>query len=86
MGAIRTREEQEAIASTAEDSGEESATDEALIEYIKNNCNTVYHPLGSAAMLPEEDGGVVSPELRVYGTANLRVVCIFRSPGTLLDG
>ncbi|KAI0819515.1 GMC oxidoreductase [Trametes gibbosa] len=53
---------------------EQSATDEALIEYIKNNCATVFHPLGTAAMLPREDGGVVSPRLQVYGTANLRVV------------
>ncbi|KAI0828690.1 GMC oxidoreductase [Trametes gibbosa] len=53
---------------------EQSATDEALIEYIKSNCTTVFHPLGTAAMLPREDGGVVSPRLRVYGTANLRVV------------
>ncbi|EIW60103.1 GMC oxidoreductase [Trametes versicolor FP-101664 SS1] len=55
-------------------SPEQSATDEALVKYIKDNCNTVYHPIGSAAMLPREDGGVVSPDLRVYGTANLRVV------------
>lgn len=25
-------------------------------------------------MLPEKDGGVVGPRLRVYGTANVRVV------------
>ncbi|KAH9857111.1 GMC oxidoreductase [Lenzites betulinus] len=56
---------------------EQSATDEALIDYIKSNCTTVFHPLGSAAMLPREDGGVVSPRLRVYGTANLRVVSLF---------
>jgi choline dehydrogenase-like flavoprotein len=31
------------------------------------------HPLGTAAMLPESDGGVVDPEVRVYGTTNVRI-------------
>ncbi|KAI0707691.1 GMC oxidoreductase [Earliella scabrosa] len=49
-------------------------SDDVLVEYIKNTCSCVFHPLGSASMLPREDGGVVDPELRVYGTANVRVV------------
>ena len=48
-----------------------------LKEYIKNTCRPVFHPVGTAAMLPEEDGGVVDSKLKVYGTANLRVVCQF---------
>ncbi|KAI0709499.1 GMC oxidoreductase [Earliella scabrosa] len=56
---------------------EQSASDEALIEYIKNHCSCLYHPLGSASMLPREDGGVVDPTLKVYGTANVRVVSVF---------
>ena len=58
-------------------STEESANDEALTEYIKNNLSIVHHPLGTAAMLPKEDGGVVDSELKVYGTANVRVVSGF---------
>ncbi|KAI0709492.1 GMC oxidoreductase [Earliella scabrosa] len=52
---------------------EQSASDAALVEYIRNHCGCLYHPLGSAAMLPREDGGVVDPQLRVYGTVNVRV-------------
>ena len=33
-----------------------------------------YHPIGSAAMMSRELGGVVDPELKVYGTQNVRVV------------
>ncbi|KAL7907774.1 hypothetical protein GGI35DRAFT_67151 [Trichoderma velutinum] len=32
------------------------------------------HPIGTAAMLPRKLGGVVDPQLRVYGTKNVRVV------------
>ncbi|KAI0630490.1 GMC oxidoreductase [Trametes polyzona] len=58
------------VAPTAKD----CESDEALAEYAKNSFSPVWHPLGTVAMLPKEDGGVVSPELKVYGTANLRVV------------
>ncbi len=54
---------------------EDYRTDDSLKEYIKNGCGCVYHPLGTAAMMPQKDGGVVDPELRVYGTSNVRVVC-----------
>ncbi|KAI0780704.1 GMC oxidoreductase [Trametes elegans] len=49
-------------------------SDEALIEYVRENCNCFWHPIASASMLPQEDGGVVDPQLKVYGTANIRVV------------
>ena len=55
-------------------SPEEAASDEKLKEYIRQKVACVFHPLGTASMLPKEDGGVVNPELKVYGTANVRVV------------
>ncbi|KAK0441850.1 alcohol oxidase [Armillaria borealis] len=47
---------------------------DGLREFIKNTCSTVYHPIGTAAMMPRDLGGVVDNMLRVYGTDNLRVV------------
>jgi choline dehydrogenase len=42
--------------------------------WLANNTGTEYHPACSCAMLPESLGGVVGPDLRVHGTANVRVV------------
>ena len=50
---------------------------EALAEYVRRNCSCIFHPVGTAAMMKREDGGVVDADLRVYGTRNLRVVCVF---------
>lgn len=47
---------------------------EGLVEYAKQNARQIYHPVGTAAMMPREDGGVVNPRLKVYGTSSLRVV------------
>lgn len=33
-----------------------------------------YHNIGTASMMSKDLGGVVNPELKVYGTANVRVV------------
>ncbi|KAF2032262.1 alcohol oxidase [Setomelanomma holmii] len=43
-------------------------------EYVRRNTVTEYHPIGTCAMLPKGKGGVVSDELKVYGTSNVRVV------------
>ncbi|KAJ4382346.1 hypothetical protein N0V86_002680 [Didymella sp. IMI 355093] len=56
------------------DPGFDTQTDEQWEAYVKENVSTFYHPLGTCAMLPEEDGGVVDPDLKVYGVKNLRVV------------
>ncbi|KAK4560783.1 hypothetical protein LTR86_005362 [Recurvomyces mirabilis] len=51
-----------------------SSSDAKWEAYVRNNTNTFYHPVGTCAMLPRKDGGVVDPTLKVYGTSNLRVV------------
>ncbi|KXG51080.1 Glucose-methanol-choline oxidoreductase [Penicillium griseofulvum] len=43
-------------------------------DVVKDRLYTCFHPAGSCAMLPRENGGVVDSELKVYGTKNLRVV------------
>lgn len=49
-------------------------TDEEWAEYAREGMRTIYHYSGTCAMLSKEDGGVVDPRLRVWGTKNLRVV------------
>jgi hypothetical protein len=51
-----------------------NVTGAALQEAFRKSAGTEYHPLGTCAMLPQEDGGVVDTSLKVYGTANVRVV------------
>ncbi|KAJ6501838.1 GMC oxidoreductase [Mycena vulgaris] len=58
------------------DPGPECVTDEDIREYIKNTHTTTWHTVGSCSMLPREKQGVVDPELKVYGTNNLRIVDI----------
>jgi len=45
---------------------------------IEDHCrqwvSTCFHWIGTASMMPREKGGVVDPQLKVYGTSNLRVV------------
>lgn len=45
-----------------------------LLSYAKSHLDTEYHPIGTASMLPRNEGGVVDSSLKVYGTANVRVV------------
>jgi choline dehydrogenase-like flavoprotein len=42
--------------------------------YVRTALLTAWHPAGTAAMLPRALGGVVDPNLKVYGVSNLRVV------------
>lgn len=49
-------------------------TDDDWKKYALANTLSIYHPIGTAALLPEKDGGVVNPDLKVYGLKGLRVV------------
>ena len=49
-------------------------SDESWREWIQDSFTSVSHPIGTAAMMQRELGGVVDGRLRVYDTTNLRVV------------
>ncbi|KAJ5175434.1 CAZyme family AA3 [Penicillium canariense] len=47
---------------------------ETARELARDRIVAHYHVAGTTAMMPREKGGVVDPQLKVYGTQNLRVV------------
>ncbi|KAG6909386.1 hypothetical protein DXG01_000686, partial [Tephrocybe rancida] len=47
---------------------------EDLSEYIKAQAGYTNHIIGTALLAPRADGGVVDPNLKVYGTKNVYVV------------
>jgi len=51
-----------------------TADNETIMEIIRKGIQTEYHPSCSCPMLPFNMGGVVDPNLLVYGTQNLRIV------------
>jgi len=54
--------------------GPEVITDEQIESWLTSQASTQYHPIGTCAMLPKSQSGVVNAELQVYGTSNVRVV------------
>ncbi|KAH9899627.1 hypothetical protein C8Q73DRAFT_680554 [Cubamyces lactineus] len=54
--------------------GPDIQTDEEIAAWIKTVMSTTWHTASSCSMLPQENGGVVDPQLKVYGTEKLRVV------------
>ncbi|KAF6835304.1 Pyranose dehydrogenase 1-like protein 2 [Colletotrichum plurivorum] len=48
--------------------------EEAILAYVRQNTIPNWHASGTNQMLPEDDGGVVDPRLKVYGIDGLRVV------------
>lgn len=48
--------------------------DETVKDLINAGFITGWHVVGSCAMMPRDQGGVVDPRLKVYGTKNVRVI------------
>lgn len=58
-----------------------SKEDEAVVEdWIRGNLSTTWHSLGTCAMKPREQGGVVDGDLNVYGTVGLKVADLSMVP------
>ncbi|KZT66296.1 GMC oxidoreductase [Daedalea quercina L-15889] len=55
------------------DPGKENSTDDEIREYLRNYAHTCWHAIASNSMLPRDKNGVVDPNLKVYGTKNVRV-------------
>lgn len=54
--------------------GPEVQTDEEIRAHLRKSVGCLFHPVGTSAMVPRVDGGVVDHNFLVYGTKNLRVV------------
>ncbi|KAJ7364387.1 hypothetical protein DFH08DRAFT_272685 [Mycena albidolilacea] len=48
-------------------------TDDEIRELVRERVETVYHPTSTCRMAPQEQGGVVDSQLKVYGVQGLRV-------------
>ncbi|MBS0243841.1 MAG: GMC family oxidoreductase N-terminal domain-containing protein, partial [Proteobacteria bacterium] len=53
--------------------GADVATDDQILEWIRNNSQTAYHPIGTCRMGPEGRNTVVDERLRVHGIKGLRI-------------
>jgi choline dehydrogenase len=66
--------------------GGDAVTDDDLLEFARNTGGTIFHPSGTTRMGSADDAmAVVDTELRVHGTAGLRVVDCGIMP-TLVSG
>lgn len=65
--------------------GADRITDEAILDYIREHANSVYHPVGTCRMGPSPQADVVDARLRVHGIRGLRVADASIMP-TILSG
>jgi len=64
--------------------GEEAQSDEAIEAHVREECHTVYHPVGTCKM-GDDEAAVVDDRLRVHGVEGLRVADASVMP-TLVGG
>ncbi|CZS96281.1 related to alcohol oxidase [Rhynchosporium graminicola] len=71
---IRNTDAMKAINTTETYPGPSVTTKEQIEKFVRGGVNSEHHHAGTASMLPRKLGGVVDPELKVYGVRGLRVV------------
>jgi len=54
--------------------GPDLNSDEALIDYFRENSGSIYHLCGTCAMGPDHETSVVDARLKVHGVEGLRIV------------
>lgn len=54
--------------------------DKAIEQWVRENLATTWHSIGTLAMKPREQGGVVDKNLSVYGVKNLKVAGMLFHP------
>jgi len=52
----------------------DTVTDDEIAGFIRNNAETLYHPVGTAKIGTDDKDSVVGPDLKVHGVQGLRVV------------
>ncbi|KAJ3712557.1 GMC oxidoreductase-domain-containing protein [Lentinula guzmanii] len=57
--------------------------DKAIDDWVADHVETTWHSLGTCAMKPHEEGGVVDGRLNVFGTQNLKCVDLSICPDNL---
>ncbi|OCH93265.1 alcohol oxidase [Obba rivulosa] len=57
--------------------------DQAIDDWVADHVETTWHSLGTCAMKPREQGGVLDKRLNVYGTQNLKCVDLSICPDNL---
>ncbi|GAW04585.1 alcohol oxidase [Lentinula edodes] len=57
--------------------------DRAIDEWVADHVETTWHSLGTCAMKPRDEGGVVDARLNVFGTQNLKCVDLSICPDNL---
>lgn len=83
---FRAPELQKMVTGFAKPGPERVDDDDALRDWIRQSCKTVFHPVGTAKMGPDTDRmAVVDTELRVKGVRGLRVADASVMP-TLVSG
>ena len=83
MGTWHTASEPYDAAKVHEDIQYTAADDQAIDDWISDHVETTWHSLGTCAMKPREQGGVVDARLNVYGTEGLKCVDLSICPDNL---